>query len=51
MAVLGPFVAGLLAYLLGNQTVGDATFLPEVNKTLLPHCNADFNPISSVLGR
>jgi hypothetical protein len=30
MAVLGPSVAGLIAYLLGNQAAGDATFLPEI---------------------
>jgi hypothetical protein len=30
MAVLGPTVVGLFAYLSGNQGAGDATFLPEI---------------------
>jgi hypothetical protein len=35
MAVLGPSVAGLLAYFLGNQAAGDATFLPVTFSSLI----------------
>jgi hypothetical protein len=34
MAVLGPSVAGLLAYFVGNQAAGDATFLPRLSKKM-----------------